>query len=229
MSTLRVNSGTIIASPTWEPTGLLQDQVLTLSGLFYSPVAFGTPYRFSLPAGRNGPSLRAIAHSLIDLGAVAALVRRQSHHRVMDRSIDRQHAIDRLFHPLATRDQTRPCYRSSHISFQLASAPMRIFARGVKLANVGAVQRPHDADTRKHRRAARRRYKDQGLHCGLPLRGGLVFSLWKSRDVFAGVRERDKLATARQRYRFIKASFPAPDQPPASIGTRRRFMVISIF
>ena len=101
--------------------------------------------------------------------------------------------------------------------------------RGVKLANVAAVQRPHDADTRKHRRAARRRYKDQGLHCGLPLRGGLVFSLWKSRDVFAGVRERDKLATARQRYRFIKASFPAPDQPPASIGTRRRFMVISIF
>ena len=64
---------------------------MTLSGLFYSPVAFGTPYRFSLPAGRNGPSLRAIAHSLIDLGAVAALVRRQSHHRVMDRSIDRQH------------------------------------------------------------------------------------------------------------------------------------------
>ena len=215
MSTLRVNSGTIIASPTWEPTGLLQDQVLTLSGLFYSPVAFGTPYRFSLPAGRNGPSLRAIAHSLIDLGAVAALVRRQSHHRVMDRSIDRQHAIDRLFHPLATRDQTRPCYRSSHISFQLASGPMRIFARGVKLANVGAVQRPHDADTRKHRRAARRRYKDQGLHCGLPLRG-LVFSLRKSRDVFAGVRERDKLATARQRYRFIKASFPAP------ISHRRR-------
>src|SRR5437868_4357562 len=100
MSTLRVNSGTIIASPTWEPTGLLQDQVLTLSGLFYSPVAFGTPYGFSLPAGRNGPSLRAIAHSLIDLGAVAALVRRQSHHRVMDRSIDRQHAIDRLFRPL---------------------------------------------------------------------------------------------------------------------------------
>ncbi len=83
MSTLRVNSGTIIASPTWEPTGLLQDQVLT----------------------------------------------------------------------------------------QLASAPMRIFARGVKLANAAAVQRPHDADTRKHRRAARRRYKDQGLHCGLPLRG----------------------------------------------------------
>ena len=216
MSTLRVNSGTITASPTWEPTGLLQDQVLTLSGLFYSPVAFGTPYRFSLPAGRNGPSLRAIAHSLIDLGAVAAArpaaepsPRHGSQHR------DRQHAIDRLFHPLATRDQTRPCYRSSHISFQLASGPMRIFARGVKLANVAAVQRPHDADTRKHRRAARRRYKDQGLHCGLPLRG-LVFSLRKSRDVFAGVRERDKLATARQRYRFIKASFPAP------ISHRRR-------
>ena len=67
---------------------------------------------------------------------------------------------------------------------------MRILARGVKLANVAAVQRPYDADTRKHRRAARRRYKDQGLHCGLPLRG-LVFSLRKSRDVFAGVRERD--------------------------------------
>ena len=215
MSTLRVNSGTIIASPTWEPTGLLQDQVLTLSGLFYSPVAFGTPYRFSLPAGRNGPSLRAIAHSLIDLGAVAALVRRQGHHRVMDRSIDRQHAIDRLFRPLPPEIK-RVLVIVHHISrFQLASGPMRIFARGVKLANVAAVQRPHDADTRKHRRAARRRYKDQGLHCGLPLRG-LVFSLRKSRDVFAGVRDRDKLATARQRYRFIKASFPAP------ISHRRR-------
>ena len=165
MSTLRVNSGTIIASPTWEPTGLLQDQVLTLSGLFYSPVAFGTPYRFSLPAGRNGPSLRS---------------------------------------------------------------PMMILSIRFEHARNVAVQRSHDADAREHRRPARRRHQDQGLHCGLPFRS-LVFSLRKSRDVFAGVRERDKLATARQRYRFIKASFPAPDQPPASIGTRRRFMVISIF
>jgi hypothetical protein len=33
-----------------------------------------------------------------------------------------------------------------------------------------AVQRSHDADARKHRRAAERRDQDQSLHCGLPLR-----------------------------------------------------------
>src|SRR5437588_969900 len=181
MSTLRVNSGTIIASPTWEPTGLLQDQVLALSGLFYSPVAFGTPYRFSLPAGRNGPSLRAVRTASLTLARSRRSSGGRANHRVMDRSIDRQHAIDRLFRPLPPEIK-RVLVIVHHISrFQLASGPMRIFARGVKLANVAAVQRPHDADTRKHRRAARRRYKDQGLHCGLPLRGGLVFSLWKSR------------------------------------------------
>src|SRR5437588_8641900 len=100
MSTLRVNSGTIIASPTWEPTGLLQDQVLALSGLFYSPVAFGTPYRFSLPAGRNGPSLRAVRTASLTLARSRRSSGGRANHRVMDRSIDRQHAIDRLFRPL---------------------------------------------------------------------------------------------------------------------------------
>ena len=72
-----------------------------------------------------------------------------------------------------------------------------------------AVQRSHNADPRKHRRAAGRRDQDQSLHSSLPLRG-LVFGLWKPRDVIAGVLERDKLATARQRYRIVKHSFPSP-------------------
>src|SRR5260370_33468445 len=37
----------------------------------------------------------AIAHRLIDLGAVAPLVRRQGPHPMMDRRINRQHPIDR--------------------------------------------------------------------------------------------------------------------------------------
>jgi hypothetical protein len=42
-----------------------------------------------------------------------------------------------------------------------------------------AVQGSHDADARKHRRAARRRHQDQAFHGGLPLRG-LMLGLRKA-------------------------------------------------
>jgi hypothetical protein len=80
-----------------------------------------------------------------------------------------------------------------------------VFAIRVKLANVAAVQRPHDPNAREHRRSARRRDHDQGFHCRLPLRS-LVLGLRKLRDVIAGILERDKLTAARQRNRIIKRS-----------------------
>jgi hypothetical protein len=61
---------------------------------------------------------------------------------------------------------------------------MRVFPIRIKLANVAAVQRSHDADARKHRRPARRRDQDQRLHGRLPFLG-LVFGLRKLRDVVA--------------------------------------------
>jgi hypothetical protein len=63
-------------------------------------------------------------------------------------------------------------------------------------------------NARQHGRAARRRDKDQGFHCCLPL-GGLMLGFRQLRDVIAGVLQRDKLATARHRYRIVKPTFPA--------------------
>jgi hypothetical protein len=47
---------------------------------------------------------------------------------------------------------------------------MRVFAVRIEHALDAAVQRSHDADARKHRRAARCRDQDQGLYCVLPFR-----------------------------------------------------------
>ena len=46
---------------------------------------------------------------------------------------------------------------------------MMVLSIRVKLANVAAVQRPHDASARKHRWSARRRDQDQRLYCVLPV------------------------------------------------------------
>jgi hypothetical protein len=59
-----------------------------------------------------------------------------------------------------------------------------------------AVQGPHYADPRKHRRAAVRRDQYQGLHSRLPFRG-LVLGLWQLGDVLAGVFKRDELTAAQ--------------------------------
>jgi hypothetical protein len=84
---------------------------------------------------------------------------------------------------------------------------MRLFAIGIELALDVAVQRSHDADTREHRRPARRRHQDQRLRGRLPLRR-LVLGPRKLRDVVAGVLQRDELATAGKRDWIFKLSLP---------------------
>ena len=71
-----------------------------------------------------------------------------------------------------------------------------------------AVQRSHDTDPGKHRRPARCRHQDQGLHGCVPL-GGLVLGLRQLGDVPAGVLEPDEPAAAGQRDWFIETTFPA--------------------
>ena len=46
---------------------------------------------------------------------------------------------------------------------------MRVLARGIKLANVAAVQRSHDTDARHHGRAVEFDNQEQGFYRGLPL------------------------------------------------------------
>jgi hypothetical protein len=52
---------------------------------------------------RSGGTLLAklepLAHSLIDLGAVAAFIRRQGHYRIIDRGINRRLVVDGLVRP----------------------------------------------------------------------------------------------------------------------------------
>ena len=48
----------------------------------------------------------------------------------------------------------RMTHRNLSIPRQLPLSPMMILPIRVKLANVAAVQGPHDADAREHRRAA---------------------------------------------------------------------------
>src|ERR1700682_1387807 len=85
-----------------------------------------------------------------------------------------------------------------------AASPMMLFARREHPLDV-TVQGPHDADPRKHCRAADCRDQDQGFHRRLPL-SGLMLGLWKLRSEFAGVLERDKLASLWQRNRFVERS-----------------------
>ena len=84
---------------------------------------------------------------------------------------------------------------------------MRVFAPGIKLPNVAAVQRPHDADARKRRRSARRRDQNQRFHGRLPL-CILMLGFRQLSDVIAGVLERDEVSAARQRYRIVERSLP---------------------
>jgi hypothetical protein len=71
-----------------------------------------------------------------------------------------------------------------------------------------AVQCSHDADPGEHRRAIMFNNQQKRLHRGLPF-VGVVFRLRQLGYVSSGVLQRDELATARQRYRFVKRSFPA--------------------
>jgi hypothetical protein len=69
------------------------------------------------------------------------------------------------------------------IAFQ---APVMILARRIEHPLDMAGQRSHEADASKYCRPAEIRDQDQGLHCGLPLRGS-VDMFRKSDDVIAGV------------------------------------------
>ena len=73
-----------------------------------------------------------------------------------------------------------------------------LFAIRIKDALNVTVQRSHDADSREHRWAAKRRYQDQGLHCRLPF-CRRVLCLRNLCDVGASVFEGDELATIGQR------------------------------
>ena len=67
--------------------------------------------------------------------------------------------------------------RSSDGSFvpsQLPFSPMRSFAIRVELTHDVPVQRPHDANPRKHRRPAIFRREDQHLDRDLPSLGVLI-------------------------------------------------------
>jgi hypothetical protein len=88
----------------------------------------------------------------------------------------------------------------SSVTRQLSASPMMVFAVRIEDVLDATVQRPHDADPRKHRRPAKCRDQDQGFRRSLPLRS-LMLSLRKLGDVPAGILERDELATAGQRDR----------------------------
>jgi len=99
---------------------------------------------------------------------------------------------------------------------------MMVFTIRIEHSLNVAVQRPHDADPREHRRATRCRDQDQGFHRGLPLRG-LVLCLRKFGDVLAGVLEGDELTPARQRNRIVETPLPSFVRPQ----WRRPFLSVS--
>jgi hypothetical protein len=72
-----------------------------------------------------------------------------------------------------------------------------------------AIQSPHDANPRKHRRTAQRRDQNQGFRRRLPF-SGLMLGLRKLCDVVAGILERDKLAAAWERNWIVEQTFPTP-------------------
>ena len=85
----------------------------------------------------------------------------------------------------------------SSIPRQLALSPMMILARREHPLDV-AVQCPHDADARHHRRApVAFGDQDQDFNGSRPLLD-LLFGLRQLLDISGGVFERDELATARQ-------------------------------
>jgi hypothetical protein len=73
-----------------------------------------------------------------------------------------------------------------------------VFSIGIELANVAAVQRSHDANSREHGRSIRANNQHQRLDRGLPFReGGFLFR--QIGDVVAGVVQRDQLAPVGER------------------------------
>lgn len=71
---------------------------------------------------------------------------------------------------------------------------MMVFPVGIEHSLDVPIKRPHDADTREHRRPAMFCDEEQRFHRGLPFLG-IVFRLGQLGDVERGVPERDELAT----------------------------------
>src|SRR6266478_4150266 len=93
---------------------------------------------------------------------------------------------------------------ASHSSlFSFRFPPMCFFARGIKLPNVATVQRPHDADARKHRRSA-----DVATRINASIAACHSWASCSALGSFvivgAGVLKGDEVATVRQRYWIIK-------------------------
>jgi hypothetical protein len=84
---------------------------------------------------------------------------------------------------------------------------MRILARWIEHPLDAAVQCPHDADPREHRRAAVRRHQDQGFHRRLPIQR-FVFRLRQFGYVGAGVLQRYELPSVGQRDGIIEGALP---------------------
>jgi len=78
------------------------------------------------------------------------------------------------------------------------------FAVQIELANMVAVQCPHDADPREHPGPAERRDHDQGLHRRLPFRC-LMLGLRQLGNVIACIPQGNKQATVGQRYRRARS------------------------
>ncbi|MDH2407073.1 hypothetical protein QCM77_45790, partial [Bradyrhizobium sp. SSUT18] len=82
---------------------------------------------------------------------------------------------------------------------------MRLSAVRGELPNVMAVQCPHDADPREHRRAAKIGYQHQRLDGGLPF-WRIMLALRQLRDEGGGIVRGDQLAAIRQRDGIIECA-----------------------
>ena len=97
---------------------------------------------------------------------------------------------------------------------------MRIFARGIKLPNVAAVQSPHGADAGHHRRAGVLDDQQHGFDRGLLFRD-LLFGRRQLLDIFRSILEGDELAAAGQGNGIVERS-----QLAAARAARRYFSAV---
>jgi hypothetical protein len=117
-----------------------------------------------------------------------------------------EHRQTRAGASLHTTDDSRNESRDIDLNWSSVAV---IFPVGIEHAFDVPVQRPHDADPRKHRRPARRRNQDQRFHGRLPFRG-FVLGFGKLGNVGSSILQGDELATAGQWDWFVKGPAPSP-------------------
>ena len=76
-----------------------------------------------------------------------------------------------------------------------------------------AIECPHHADARHHRRAVLFSDQDQAFHRCLPFRR-FVFCLWQLGDVGPGVLQGDEPVAVRQHNRIVEATLPGHTSAP---------------